>query len=293
MDVCWRIRFATSSNSLLSTSPSPFRSNILKAISKWRREAEIKSENYYASQAENAIIWTCRSVITCVTSFELCNILLKNPSIPRAEVSTQAQEGSAFDVERKYISRLPTHHHQLTTTRQALFVIAFSSHIATGESEKCRWWNFNDGAYCYGWMASNNRWLARGIIYEPLVHNSAQWTILGPGTRSNEERFNASQNTFVLVSTIESATRISLCKTCGRTGRWMRKSIYRNSISSSRSSRTKRGESFERINPNDSYLYRNLNFHSILFLPVAFANIAWRGIMNEIYFRSFFHRRLL
>lgn len=40
IDVCWRIKLATSSNSLLSTSPSPFKSNILNAISKCRREAE-------------------------------------------------------------------------------------------------------------------------------------------------------------------------------------------------------------------------------------------------------------
>lgn len=39
IDVCWRMRLATSSNSLASTSPSPFKSNILKAISKCRREA--------------------------------------------------------------------------------------------------------------------------------------------------------------------------------------------------------------------------------------------------------------
>lgn len=40
MLVCCRMRFATSSNSLLSTFPSPFKSNILNAISKWRRDAE-------------------------------------------------------------------------------------------------------------------------------------------------------------------------------------------------------------------------------------------------------------
>jgi hypothetical protein len=42
MLVCWRIKVATFSNSSESTSPSPFRSNIRNAISKWRREAGVK-----------------------------------------------------------------------------------------------------------------------------------------------------------------------------------------------------------------------------------------------------------
>lgn len=49
IDVCWRIKFATSSNSLLSTSPSPFKSNILKAISKWRRDAEKQIEQNWTN----------------------------------------------------------------------------------------------------------------------------------------------------------------------------------------------------------------------------------------------------
>lgn len=38
MLVCWRTSVATISNSSQSTSPSPFKSNMRNAISKWRRE---------------------------------------------------------------------------------------------------------------------------------------------------------------------------------------------------------------------------------------------------------------
>lgn len=56
-------------------------------------------------------------------------------------------------------------------------VIAFRF---VGASEKCLWWKFNDSAYCHSWMASNNWWLARRIIYETVVNNWASISLLRP-----------------------------------------------------------------------------------------------------------------
>lgn len=66
MLVCCLIKVATFSNSSQSTSPSPFKSNIRKAISKWRLEAKPFAKSFRKFSLDNLHThWTERWVEKC------------------------------------------------------------------------------------------------------------------------------------------------------------------------------------------------------------------------------------